>query len=105
MIQKVQFAIGLNDKDTLKPVCGEQEGLVFVRDLAAQYFGGCTAIPGKGAYIMQDSKTQVCENSILCFVYGDITDESVIGFCNKVKSSLNQQSVAVEKTIVDSKFY
>lgn len=102
---KYQFSIGFNDRYTLKSVCGIQEGITLIRDLGARYFGFCTVIPGRGAYIMDDTQTQVCENSAVCIYYGDLQEETIKAFCKEVKTVLNQQSVIMEKTIVNSDKY
>ena len=102
---KYQFCIGYNHKDTLLPVIGREQGRAFVRDLAARHFGGSTVIDSDGSYIMQNGKGLVCENGCVCWVYGDFTIEEVKAFCEEVKETLHQESVAVDIMPINTMFY
>lgn len=100
---KYQFSIGFNHKDTLKPVCRDLEGCKLIRNIAADYFGGCTVYPAAGAYVM-NSGIQVVEESCVCIVYGQYSDDTIKQFATALKDLLYQESIAMEKTVCNTEF-
>ena len=99
-LEKFTLYIGLNDKDTKVQEIGTLDAYKIVRSIAAQYFDGITVSEACGIY-KHDDGTFVTENTLRVeILFADL--ESVKAFSDKIKQVLNQESVAMQREIVES---
>lgn len=101
--QEIQLFIGLYDKDTKKQEIASNTALQYVNDLLTMFFEGATSFICNGIYKHIDGTT-VCEPSISILLY-DVDVATVQEFCDKVKTTLNQESLLVKENQVSICFY
>ena len=101
MIQKSVFFIGLNDKESLTQITPTYKAKEIITSVFLNYYDGFSVLPCKGVYKMESGEI-VRENSFQVIVYFS-DSESDLAIVEKLKQALNQESIAVESGLVDSK--
>lgn len=104
MTTKFTFFIGLNDKDAHVQKLDAMAAANVITHIFKNHKCDMTLSSGQGVYTHADG-TIVIENTIIATVYqfGAAIDVSAI--CDELKVALNQESVAVERSEVDSRLY
>ena len=92
--------IGLFDKDTKTQIISTKKALGIISQKITEKFGGWTIYPSSGVYAHDDWKI-VQEPSI---VIQTMTNEDVSNFVNELKVDFNQESVLVNKEVVEYAF-
>lgn len=106
MVEKYTLLIGLNDKDSKKQELDEITAYKLVMSCIAPYTDGATIYKAYGYYKHEDG-TMIQENSLHAEVLffdeaeGEATKKTR-KIVNLIKSKLNQESVAVTYSIVQS---
>ena len=100
--EKYTLYIGLNDQQTKTQLIDTNEARHIVEDIFYNKIGGATISLARGIY-KHDDGTRVLENTIRVECFGaDYTD---IVYCAEyLKKAFNQESIAVNKEIVQSVF-
>ena len=95
-IKKHTLLVGLRDKDTKTYLMGKQKALNIIMNIV----GDCTVSDATGKYSHEDG-TEVKEK---CFRVELLfkKDKEVIGYCQKIKKELNQESVALSVSYENS---
>lgn len=103
--QKVKYTlyIGLNDRSTYKQVLSNDEAENRVRKIVLKHVTGFSMIQGKGAYT-DDKGVVTRENSLVVEIY-DASEEQVKAIMDDILKELNQESILIEKQMVDYEFY
>ncbi len=95
-IKKFTLLIGLRDKDTKEYKISQKQA----KELIKSIVGTCTLSDADGVYIHDDG-TRIEEKCIrveLLFKQ----DKEVLGYCQRIKKELNQESVALSVGIENS---
>lgn len=103
IMRKDTICIGLLDKDTKVQEINTVDAFKIVANIFASCTGGATITEGCGVYTHDDGEI-VIEKSLVCFVYGG-NDKSIELACEQIKIALNQESVAIETTESNSRFF
>ena len=102
-MKKWQMCIGLFDKDTHKQEVSTIDAYKIAENVFTIYTGGATITEGRGIYTHDDGSI-VVEPTLVCMVYG--AERGNIEQCADVlKAVLNQESIAIEYSEVNSYFY
>ena len=101
-IEKYVLSIGLNDKDTKKPM-EENVAISLVETSVLKYADGSTISIANGTY-KHENGTTVREKSLKCELLFVDTD-TVKSIVNEIKAILNQESIAVEKLFTESELW
>ena len=98
--------IGLNDKDKKVQTIPTEAALALVQSEVAKRFDGGTVYQANGIYRHENGDV-VIEKTIKVEItfYGEDDNASIRDFCNWVKLVLNQESVAVQKSWIESELY
>lgn len=104
MTTKFTFFIGLNDKDTHTQKLETLAASNVVAHIFKNFKCDATFSSGQGVYTHDDG-TIVVENTIIATVYQFGDDIDISAICDEIKVALNQESVAVERSEVDSRLY
>ena len=100
MIQKHILYLGLNDKDTKLQKYDQIEAYKIVTNILAKDFGGGTIFSAQGVYTHDDG-TIVIENTLRIEVlFSD--DAKIKVLVSELKKIFNQESIAVESSVVNS---
>ena len=102
-MEKWTLYIGLNDKDSKVQEIEELEAYKIVRNLLLNYTDGATIFSAMGIYKHEDG-TFVTEKTFrieLLFVEKPTVKEIV----NQLKVLLNQESIAVQREVVESELW
>ena len=94
--------IGTNDKDTGAPVRSYEKSKELVGEVCQKYLEGYTLSDAKGYWVGDDGKP-CSEETIVCYVSG-IDDASVQKLAKEIGQELNQNSVMVTKSQVQTSF-
>lgn len=101
-LEKLVLSIGLNDKDTKTQLVTTEHAMEVIKD-AVLPLGGATIIPGCIGIYQHDDGTIVCENSVQVVFYG-AEMEAVKTAAQSIGRALNQESVALEVSTIQSAF-
>lgn len=99
---KTTFFVGLNDKDTKKQELPTIECVKRIENIFNTLTEGATLKECRGVYKHTDG-TKIVENTIECICY-DLQENRIAGIAQALKSALNQESVLIEKTQINSLF-
>lgn len=103
MITKYTIYLGLNDKDTKTQQISTLEAYKVVTNLISADFGGGTIFEARGIY-RHDNGEIVTETTLrIELLFAD--DSQVRRFCETLKKLFNQESVAVQKDVVNSELW
>ena len=95
--------IGISDKDTQEEKLTIEEAAALVSDLCFVHTDSFTYIVARGAW-MSDHNTQFFENTLIYFFY-DVDEASMSALMDDILVQLNQESILVERQLVDAAFY
>lgn len=88
--------VGLNDKDTKKRVINRNKA----KEVIMRIVGDCTVSDATGHYT-HDNGEMVTEKSLRVeILFKELED--VVGYCKQIKQELNQESVALSYTEINS---
>ena len=104
---KVTFYIGLNDREKYVQLISSDDAENILQNILLKYIEGFTILKSKGVW--HDGKQITFENGFIIIVYFDISDreflEEYASFISEeITEKLNQSSVLVEFTPINSKF-
>ena len=103
MIEKFTLYVGLNDKDSKVQEIATLEAYKIINNLLLTYTDGATIFEAVGIYKHEDGSF-VTENTLrieLMFIEKKAVKEIV----DNIKRLLNQESVAVQREIVESELW
>lgn len=100
---KTTICIGLLDKDTKKQEITTLDSFKIIANIFAETTGGATITEGTGVYTHHDGSV-VIEPTLICVVYGS-DQKQIEKACEMVKLALNQETVAIEVTESNSRFF
>lgn len=96
-------SVGLNDKDTLKPVSTYERASVEMAGRLAQLGVGCTITRGTGVYKHERGDVVIEETVVISIIDFDGTACAMLGaFIEGVKRDYNQESVALVTDKIES---
>lgn len=101
-MEKVNFFIGLNDKDTKRQIIDTLEASKMVTNLCVEMFGGATIYNAVGVY-KHDNGVVVTENTLHVVLF-DSDKEKIDRFISMVKIMLNQESLVMQIETVNSSY-
>lgn len=107
MIRKYELYVGLNDQKALVQLVDTNEALKLVRNQTAQRFDGGTISLASGVY-KHENGSVVIENTIKIeiLLFDESKNEShVRNFVEYLKKTFNQESVAVQYSVVNSELW
>lgn len=100
---KYTLFIGLNDKDTKTQLVTNQDAKrIVLNAVFASGLDGCTINEVTGFYKHQDGQT-VIENTLQVLIYTD-NENGIYNAANDIKILLNQETIIIEKTSIESIF-
>ena len=102
-MKKITMMVGLFDKDTKKQEVSTIDAYKILENVFTLYTGGATIFEGRGVYT-HDNGNIVVEPSMICYVYTDSVANAKAA-ADVIKAVLNQESVAIEVTEVNTEFY
>jgi hypothetical protein len=94
--------IGLYDKESKRQEIGTLDAYKIVTNIFKNTTGGATITEAVGVYT-HDNGDIVIEPSLRCEIFG-ATTEQIYQAATQIKTALNQESIALEETEVNSKF-
>lgn len=101
MIKKSVFFIGCNDKETMKQEIASEKIQETILSTFLKKYQGFSIVPCQGVYTMESGQI-VVEKSFQVIVYFS-NEQDDLEICESLKKQLNQESIAVESGLVDSK--
>lgn len=102
-LTKFTLFVGLNDKDSKQQEIGTVDAFKIVSNLIASRFDGGTVSEATGIY-KHDNGTFVTETTLRVELLFAST-EHVRSFVNDLKNVLNQESIAVQKEVINSELW
>ncbi len=103
MITKFTLFVGLNDKDSKQQEVHTLDAYKIISNMASKMFEGCTISEATGVYKHQDG-TFTTENTIRVEILFTST-EQVKPFVADLKKVLNQETIAVQKEVVNCELW
>ena len=102
-MEKLTISIGLLDKDSKTQLISNDEAMKTVNDCFLSRLDAFTVYFAKGVYTHENGQ-QVQENTIRVEVvaFNDNDYNNTIKSIKEVKQALNQESVLLEKQVIDS---
>ena len=100
MDKKITFSIGLLDKDTHTQKISSADAKKIVTKLCVEKFWWGTIYETEGIY-KHDDGSIVVEPSLVVMT---LTNESIVEFIAETKKILNQESILVQKEVVEYDF-
>lgn len=100
MNNKFIISLGLKDKDTKKQKINTWRASRLLQKLLKLYNIDATVYKAKGIYTHANGK-QVKENTLRLEIYFQ-EDNKILNFCNVLKTTYNQETIAFEKVAVNS---
>jgi hypothetical protein len=101
-MKKFTLYIGLYDKDSKRQEITTIDAYKVVANIFKVTTGGATITEAVGVYT-HDNGDVVIEPSLRCEIFG-ATTEQIYQAAAQIKAALNQESIALEETEVNSKF-
>ena len=99
---KVTLYVGLNDKDDKVQHVNTDKALAFVSDVCARHVGGATISLCMGVYT-HDNGVIVQEQTIKIELI-NVDEDKLLYLLKTFKHAFNQESIMVERAIVDIDF-
>lgn len=100
MNSKFIISLGLKDKDTKKQKINTLRASRLLQKLLKLYNIDATVYRAKGIYTHANGK-QIKENTLKLEIYFE-EDNKILNFCKILKTTYNQESIALEKVAVNS---
>ncbi|MCD7921955.1 MAG: DUF3574 domain-containing protein [Clostridiales bacterium] len=95
--------IGTNDKDTYTQLISLDEAKDMVNAICARYVEGYTVTEAEGGWV--DETGTLTEEQTLVYSFTDVQEEDLISIMDEVLKALNQNSILVETSDVQSFYY
>ncbi|MCD7981355.1 MAG: DUF3574 domain-containing protein [Clostridiales bacterium] len=95
--------IGTNDKDTYTQLISLDEAKDMVNAICARYVEGYTVTEAEGGWV--DETGTLTEEQTLVYSFTDVQEEDLISIMDEVLKELNQNSILVEISDVQSFYY
>lgn len=99
---KYTLYVGLNDKDLKKQIIPTEQAQLIVNNTIYTLTDGATVYPAYGVYKHNDGE-KVLENTIKIELI-DTPDQTLGNVIRTLKTALNQESVMVEKTMIEYQY-
>lgn len=100
MMEKFTLYVGLNDKDSKKQEIGTLDAYKMVRNAALQLFDGATISEADGIYKHDDGGFTVEKTLRIELLFTDM--QTVKQFAEQLKVLLNQESIALQREVIES---
>ncbi len=100
---KTTICVGLLDKDSKMQEVNTLDAFKITSNIFAQTTGGATITQGTGVYTHESGEV-VIEPTLICVVYGS-NNADIEKACKMIKTALNQESVAIEVTESNTRFF
>lgn len=95
--------IGLNDKDSYEQIIPTDEAKKLVDEICTKYVSGFTVQDAIGAW-SDENGILTHENTIICHL--DTSEEKTVYLiCDELRHALNQNTVLIQKEVVQLDFY
>lgn len=101
--ERVTLYIGLNDKDANEQLLSTDEARAIVDEICLSYAGGFTSYVARGGW--EDDDGTVFEEQTLVYVLTGVDDDALRSILDEALARLNQRSILVERSEVDSYYY
>jgi len=101
---KYTFYVGLNDKKSKVQEIGTVDAFKIAGNLFAGLTGGATIHEARGVYTHDDGSI-IIENSLICDVFGDLSEEQKNDVAGMLCAAFNQESIIIEETETKSDFF
>jgi len=101
-MNKITLYVGLNDKDTKRQEISTVEACKIIYNLVTSNVDGCSVFEGHGVY-KHNNGSIVIETSLKVELY-DITDDQAYAIIDLLKRALNQESIILQREVVNSEF-
>ena len=99
--QKFTIYLGLDDKDARRQIVETSDAAAAVSRLVVDRFGYGTVIAGARGVYSYTGGGIASENTIIVILYLTPADRAaVVGLCNELKKTFNQESVGLESVPV-----
>lgn len=106
MARKYTFSIGLEDKDAKKQLISTPMAAIEVEKIFVRHGVDCTISSGyRGVYHYEDGSLAREETIVVVAYSFEGAKIPVAELCADIKTTLNQESVAVENVYVKSRLY
>ena len=99
---KTTLYVGANDKDTKRQKIADDKQREIIAGVCYDHTDGATIYTGTGIYKHGDG-AKVSEKSTIVILY-NVAQFDIMTICQKIKTALNQESIAVEYTQVNFDF-
>lgn len=100
MMEKFTLYVGLNDKDSKQQEISTLDAYKMVRNAALQLFDGATISEADGIYKHDDGSFVVEKTLRIEIMFTDI--QTVKQFAGQLKVLLNQESIALQREVIES---
>ena len=97
---KFIISLGLKDKDTKKQKISTRKATKLLQKLLALYKIDATIYRAKGLYTHTNGE-RIKENTLRMDIYFE-EDDKILNFCKILKTTYNQETVALEKQKIKS---
>lgn len=102
-MEKFVLYVGLNDKITKTQKINTLDAYNIINNILLTYTEGATIIQGNGIYKHENGNFTTENTFIIELLF---TDEEVIkAIANDLKRILNQESIAIQKQVIESYLY
>ncbi len=101
--QRYTLYIGTNDKDTYTQLIPLDEAKALVNEICSRYTGGYTVLEAQGGWV--DDAGILTEEDTLIYCFDQITKEQLTPIMDEVLQALNQNSILVESSQIQSWYY
>ena len=95
--------IGTNDKDTYTQIIPTETAKEIVNNTCLNYFDGYTIQDARGVWKDEAGKT-TGENTIICY-FDDADASKVHAAADEIIRKLNQNTILIEKNIIQMEYY
>lgn len=102
-MKKFTICVGLFDKDTKRQEVNTLDAYKIASNFFVKHTGGATIMEGRGIYTHENGEI-VVEPTLICMVYGSTVAQIEL-VSALLKDAFNQESVAIEESEVNSRFF
>ena len=103
--EKIQYTmyIGMNDKDTYEQIISTEDAKTIIDNICFKYLDGYTIQDANGSWVDENGLV-THENTIVC-CFKDADNDTVYKIADEVIKTLNQNTVLIEKDLIQIDFY
>lgn len=95
--------IGTNDKDNYEQLIPTDEAREIINAICEKHVEGWTSSDAKGGWI--DEKGVLTQEATLIYTFNNVEEAQVIAIMDEILTTLNQNSILLERRDVTSMFY